>query len=143
MITVTDSEPLLRLQIGGEYMFIRLYDDDPRDLYVQLADEIVRLMAEGALEDGEELPSIRSLASTLQVNVKTVQASYQKLADEGYITQRKKARAIIDRSRFDREAWETRWRERLRQFQHECRATGQSERDTLERLFNDLQEEES
>lgn len=76
-------------------MFIRLYDDDERDLYIQLADEMIRLMAEGALKNGDELPSIRRLASSLQVNTKTVQAAYQKLADEGFILQRKKQRPLL------------------------------------------------
>lgn len=140
---MTDSEPPKWLQIGGDDMFIRLYEEDERDLYVQLTDEIIRLMAEGTLKDGDELPSIRSLASSLQVNVKTVQASYQKLADEGYIVQRKKARAVVDRSHFDQAAWEAKWRRLLRQFQHECRATGQSEHDTLQRLQRDVQKEEN
>lgn len=75
-------------------MLIRLYDDDKRDLYIQLADEMIRLMAEGQLQVGDELPSIRKLAGSLQVNTKTVQAAYQKLADEGFILLRKKQQLL-------------------------------------------------
>ncbi len=108
-------------------MLIRLYDDDERDLYIQLADEIVWLMAEGELKEGDELPSIRKLASTLQVNIKTVQAAYQKLADEGFILQRKKATSLVNQENFKEENWLERWSKTFTRFQHECKALGLSD----------------
>lgn len=112
-------------------MFIRLYDDDKRDLYVQLADGIIRLMAEGNLREGDELPSIRKLASQLQVNTKTVQAAYQRLADEGFILLRTKATAIVHQAQFNEQDWTQRWQATFTRFQHECAARNLSKQDTM------------
>ncbi|HLR10984.1 MAG TPA: GntR family transcriptional regulator [Sporosarcina sp.] len=122
-------------------MFIRLYDDDERDLYVQLADEIIRLIAEGTLTEGDELPSIRKLASRLQVNTKTVQAAYQKLADEGFIILRKKATAIVHQAQFNEQEWLQRWRNVLTRFQYECRARNLSEQETMDLVHQLLTKE--
>ncbi len=103
-------------------MFIRLFDDDERDLYIQLADEMIRLMAEGQLATGDELPSIRKLAASLQINMKTVQAAYQKLADEGFIVQRKKATAIVGQDHFNETHWLERWQKTFTRFHNECKA---------------------
>lgn len=108
-------------------MLIRLYDGRRRDLYMQLADEIIRLMAEGELKVGDELPSIRKLASSLQVNTKTVQTAYQKLADEGFILLRKKATAIVSRENFHEENWLERWGENFTLFHNECKARNLSD----------------
>lgn len=123
-------------------MFIRLYDEDQRDLYIQLADEIIRLMAEGQLKVGDELPSIRKLASSLQVNTKTVQAAYQKLADEGFILLRKKATAIVTLENFDEQEWLVRWGMIFNRFQNECKARKISNDDMLQYVEKLLREEE-
>lgn len=123
---------------GVYIMFVRLYDDDERDLYIQLADEIIRLIAERHLEDGDELPSIRKLAASLQVNTKTVQAAYQKLADEGFILLRKKATALVNQDHFNEVKWEDRWQKVFTRFHNECKARHLSDDDTsllVERLF--------
>lgn len=124
-------------------MFIRLYDDDERDLYIQLADEMIRLMAEGALKNGDELPSIRRLASSLQVNTKTVQAAYQKLADEGFILQRKKATALVAQNNFNKEDWLARWRKIITRFQNEGKAIGLSDDELSEVITQLLKKENS
>lgn len=124
-------------------MFIRLYDDDERDLYIQLADEMIRLMAEGALKNGDELPSIRRLASSLQVNMKTVQAAYQKLADEGFILQRKKATALVAQNNFNKEDWLARWRKIITRFQNEGKAIRLSDDELSEVITQLLKKENS
>ena len=108
-------------------MFIRLYDDNERELYMQLADEIIRLMAEGKLKEGDELPSIRKLASSLQVNTKTVQIAYQKLADDGFVLLRKKATALVAQQNFNEEDWLARWRDTFTRFHNEGKARNLSD----------------
>lgn len=124
-------------------MFIRLYDHDERDLYIQLADEIMRLMAEQGLKEGDELPSIRKLASTLNVNVKTVQAAYQKLADEGFILQRKKATALVNQDNFDEKNWNERWSKVFTRFQNECKARNLSDDEIAQYITRLLRKENS
>lgn len=123
-------------------MLIRLYDDDERDLYIQLADEIVRLIADEQLVEGDELPSIRKLASTLQVNIKTVQAAYQKLADDGFILQRKKATSLVSQDHFNAADWLERWRKVFTRFQYEGKAQGLSD-DEISQVITQLLRKEN
>lgn len=118
-------------------MIIRLYDEDDRDLYIQLADEIIRLMANKQLNEGDELPSIRKLASSLNVNTKTVQTAYQKLADEGFILLRKKATALVNQQNFNEENWLERWERDFTRFQNEGKARGLSDEE-IEKIITRL-----
>lgn len=142
IMKVTESEPLQQEQTEVIKMFIRLYDNDERDLYIQLADEMIRLMAEGELREGDELPSIRRLATSLHVNMKTVQAAYQKLADEGFILQRKKATALVNQEHFDEDKWTEHWRKIFTRFQNECKARSLSD-DEIAEAVNRLLRKES
>ncbi len=58
---------------------------DPRPIYEQVKDNLRRLMVTGALQEGEKLPSVRSLASTLAINPNTIQRAYEALESEGYV----------------------------------------------------------
>lgn len=118
---------------------IKLYENDPRDLYEQLASELIRLISEGKLREGDQLPSIRSLASSLQVNTKTVQAAYQLLADKGFILQRKKARAIVQIS--SEADWLHYWTPTIETFASEAKARGFSLDDCLS-LFQQTYKEQ-
>lgn len=122
-------------------MLIRLVDEDERDLYIQLADEIMRLIASKQLEEGDELPSMRKLASSLNVNVKTVQAAYQKLADEGFILQRKKATSIVNTGNFNEQKWIDRWSQVFKRFENECKARNLSEEEINESINQLLKKE--
>lgn len=54
-------------------------------VYRQIADEIRALVARGELADGAELPSVRSLAARVGVNLNTIAKAYRLLADEGLV----------------------------------------------------------
>ncbi|NLJ78633.1 MAG: PLP-dependent aminotransferase family protein [Tissierellia bacterium] len=54
-------------------------------LYIQLYENIRNLIDSGQLEEGEKLPSIRSLADKLQVNNITVVNAYKLLEQEKYV----------------------------------------------------------
>ena len=54
-------------------------------LYEQLYDFIKEEIRSGRLEEGEKLPSKRTLSSYLKVSRSTVEMAYAQLADEGYI----------------------------------------------------------
>ena len=41
---------------------------DARPIYEQVRDNLRRLMVSGAIQEGEKLPSVRSLASNLAIN---------------------------------------------------------------------------
>ena len=46
---------------------------DARPIYEQVRDNLRRLMVSGAIQEGEKLPSVRSLASNLAINPNTIQ----------------------------------------------------------------------
>jgi len=56
--------------------------------YIQISRHIKKLMDTNAIEDGEKLPSIRGLASSLNVNTVTIVNAYKKLQSEGYTVQK-------------------------------------------------------
>ena len=58
---------------------------DARPIYEQVRDNLRRLMVSGAIQEGEKLPSVRSLASNLAINPNTVQRAYESLEAEGYV----------------------------------------------------------
>ncbi len=58
---------------------------DPRPIYEQVKDSLRRLMVTGALPEGEKLPSVRSMASSLAINPNTIQRAYESLEAEGYV----------------------------------------------------------
>ena len=55
---------------------------DARPIYEQVRDNLRRLMVSGAIQEGEKLPSVRSLASNLAINPNTIQRAYESLEAE-------------------------------------------------------------
>ena len=58
---------------------------DPRPIYEQVKDGLRRLMVAGVIQEGEKLPSVRTLASSLAINPNTIQRAYEALEAEGYV----------------------------------------------------------
>lgn len=56
-----------------------------RPLYEQISTQIKSQIMNGELKAGEALPSIRSLAKSLQISVLTVQKAYDLLQTDGFI----------------------------------------------------------
>ncbi|MCI8423340.1 MAG: GntR family transcriptional regulator [Lawsonibacter sp.] len=58
---------------------------DARPIYEQVKDGLRRLMVTGVIQEGEKLPSVRTMASTLAINPNTIQRAYEALESEGYV----------------------------------------------------------
>ena len=69
-------------------MLLHINDRDPRPIYLQLVAQAKELIHKGALRPGEELPSVRDVASALGINLHTAHRAYQVLRDEGVIVLR-------------------------------------------------------
>ena len=76
-------------------MFLTLQDNDRRAIYQQITDGIKDLIARGELREGMTLPSVRQVAGDLGVNLNTVAVAYRQLQDEGFVTVRHGAGAVI------------------------------------------------
>lgn len=55
-------------------------------IYVQIMEQIKHLIATGALQSGQQLPTIRELAVDLTINLHTVAHAYSQLEQEGFLT---------------------------------------------------------
>ncbi len=58
---------------------------DARPIYEQVKDGLRRLMVTGVIQEGEKLPSERTMAGTLAINPNTIQRAYESLEAEGYV----------------------------------------------------------
>ena len=58
---------------------------DARPIYEQVRDGLRHLMVIGVIREGEKLPSVRTLASSLAINPNTIQRAYEALEAEGYL----------------------------------------------------------
>lgn len=73
-------------------------------IYKQLKTAIVSGILSGELHEGNNLPSIRQLASDLGINLHTVRKVYEMLCDEGYIKiHRSKGAEISSPPKLDKE----------------------------------------
>ncbi len=61
---------------------------DSRPIYEQLKSNIQKLIYMNILEQGDALPSVRTLASELKINPNTIQRAYSELESEGLIVSR-------------------------------------------------------
>ena len=58
---------------------------DSRPIYEQVKDGLRKLMVSGVIQEGEKLPSVRTMASSLAINPNTIQRAYDALESEGYL----------------------------------------------------------
>ncbi|MBO1001489.1 GntR family transcriptional regulator [Pseudogracilibacillus auburnensis] len=66
-------------------MYIQLDFESETPIYEQLKNEIIIGIAKKQLVPGERLPSVRSLASDIGINLHTVNKAYQQLKQEGFL----------------------------------------------------------
>ena len=58
---------------------------DSRPIYEQIAENFKMQMYKGILREGDQMPSVRSLAIELSTNPNTVQKAYAELERQGFI----------------------------------------------------------
>lgn len=66
-------------------MDIIISNADARPIYEQIARQITAMIMAGRLTEGEQLPSIRALASELHVSVITTKRAYADLEEQGFV----------------------------------------------------------
>lgn len=62
-------------------------DDQP--IYRQLRDRMVAMILEGAIAEGQALPSARTVSAEYRINHLTVLKAYQELSDDGIVESRR------------------------------------------------------
>jgi GntR family transcriptional regulator len=90
--------------------------NDSQPIYRQLRDRVVAMILDGALQEGDPLPSVRNVAAEYRVNPLTVLKGYQELVDEQLVEKKRGlgmfikagARALLlqgEREKFLTEDW--------------------------------------
>ena len=72
-------------------MIITIHLDSDIPIYQQIQNQIVAGIAHGELNPGELLPSVRTLADQLGINLHTVNKAYSLLQDDGYVVIHRRA----------------------------------------------------
>lgn len=65
-------------------------------IYLQIRNQIVLGIADGKLQNGEKLPTIRALSEECGINMMTVSKAYQLLKQEGYIQTDRRSGAVVN-----------------------------------------------
>jgi GntR family transcriptional regulator len=60
-----------------------------RPVYLRLRDEIVAMILDGAIREGDPLPSVRAFAADQGANPLTVAKAYQSFQEDGLVTVRR------------------------------------------------------
>jgi GntR family transcriptional regulator len=76
-------------------MFFKLNPTTGQPLYLQLMQQIRHAAETGALQDGEQLPGIRTLAEELVVSPNTVAKAYSELEHDGILELRQGSGAFL------------------------------------------------
>jgi GntR family transcriptional regulator len=90
--------------------------NDTQPIYRQIHDRVVAMILDGVLNEGDPLPSVRTVAAESLVNPLTVLKAYQQLVEEGVVETRRGlgmfvnagARVLLsqgERERFLNEEW--------------------------------------
>lgn len=66
-------------------MDIIIANSSNKPIYEQIASQMKDLIMSGVLEEGQQLPSIRALASDLRISVITTKRAYADLEAQGFI----------------------------------------------------------
>ena len=76
-------------------MLLQLDFNSDVPIYQQIRNQIVLGIADGGLEPGQRLPTIRALADEAGINMMTVSKAYQLLKQEGYILTDRRSGATV------------------------------------------------
>lgn len=68
---------------------MKLEWNEEQPIYRQLRDRVVAMILDGVLQEGDALPSVRTVAAEYRVNPLTVLKSYQQLVDGGLVEKRR------------------------------------------------------
>ena len=76
-------------------MFERIDPRSSTPIYAQIAARVRVAVASGELSAGDDMPSVRALATQLRVNPATVVQAYRELETEGFVEMRQGAGTFV------------------------------------------------
>ncbi len=94
-------------------MIVRIDPDSAVPIYLQIVEAIQHAVATGTLKPGEQLPTVRELATTLRINPNTVARAYDQL-DSAKVISTQQGRGTFVREQPDQEHLSRMRQEQLR-----------------------------
>lgn len=88
---------------------------DGRPIYEQIVENYKHLILKGAMEPGEQMPSVRKLSTALSTNPNTIQRAYMELERQGYLYSVKGKGSFVRPEDGQRERVRTEIKEKLRE----------------------------
>lgn len=82
-------------------MYLEIETNSATPLYLQLMIQIKKAIVKKQVNSGDSLPSVRSLASDLGINMHTVNKAYNLLVEEGILAKNQMGYAIRDGDKAD------------------------------------------
>ncbi len=76
-------------------MIVKIDFNSDEALYMQLRNQIIIGIATDTIREGDVLPSVRSLADTIGINMHTVNKAYTVLKQEGFVKLDRRRGAVI------------------------------------------------
>ena len=76
-------------------MIIEIDFNSEEALYMQLRNQIILGIATNRFQEGDTLPSVRSLAGSIGINMHTVNKAYSVLRQEGFVKLDRRKGAVI------------------------------------------------
>ncbi|WP_026883041.1 GntR family transcriptional regulator [Clostridium akagii] len=77
-------------------MFVKIDFSSEIPIYTQLKQQIIEGIADGSLNEGESLPSVRQMAEDIGINLHTVNKAYALLRDDNFIIMDRRVGAVIN-----------------------------------------------
>lgn len=76
-------------------MLIEIDFNSEEAIYVQLRNQIIVAIATSQLKNGESLPSVRTMADDIGVNMHTVNKAYSSLRQDGFLKVDRRRGAVV------------------------------------------------
>lgn len=66
-----------------------IFEENNKAIYIQIADRISDEIVKGNFAEGERIPSVRDMATSLEVNANTAMRAYDRLQQEGLLVNKR------------------------------------------------------
>ncbi|WLD91706.1 GntR family transcriptional regulator [Alkalihalobacillus sp. AL-G] len=127
-------------------MFIKLDLESNEPIYTQLMHQIIAGIARNELQPGDRLPSVRSLASDIGINLHTVNKAYQQLKQDGFILIHRQRGVVVNPEGIPQadKVYGSQLRKTLKPYIAESVCRGMDQKEFLQictELFSDFQDQ--
>jgi Predicted transcriptional regulators len=82
--------------LTGDPMLLKIDFESEIPIYIQLKSQIIEGIADGELQPGDSLPSVRQLAADLGINLHTVNKTYNILKQDGFLLVHRQKGVVIN-----------------------------------------------